>query len=513
MPRLSYRTGAKRAEACLQTARPPEASLPGLNRVVLDALGAQICILTADGTLLDANQAWREYAAANPGSAWQQVLNGANYFAVCQTTEGLDKKEAQEIVRGLRAVGRGTLPEFVSEHACHASRPGRWFEVRATRAILGRRVLLVLAHTDITRRKQAELSMRASEERLQLVMQAACDGLWDWDIRTGLAYLSPRYYEMAGYSAGDVVPDFDFFKRLVHPEDLAFVLETIQAQLMARTAECQFECRMLTRDGTVFWVLSRGKVVRRDRHGAPLRMVGTLSDITERKRAEQALVRSREALRELMARMDKVREEERTRIAREIHDELGHTMTVLKFDLAWLARRLAEAGVTARSPLRRRISAMDRRVDEDVRRVRKIATDLRPPVLDALGLGAAIEWQAREFQERTGIPCALGLTTLPALDAAQANALFRTFQELLTNVARHAHATRVDVSLAADEGSVVLRVADDGNGPPPADAIDPHALGLLGIRERTAALGGRMVIQGARGRGMTVEVCLPLRPT
>lgn len=232
-------------------------------------------------------------------------------------------------------------------------------------------------------------------------------------------------------------------------------------------------------------------------------MVLVHRSITQRRQAQMAL-------RALTARMEEVREEERARLAREIHDEWGHTMTDLKLDLAWLARRLAEVGLTGRCAIRRRISTMSRRVEHEARAVRRLATELRPPVLDALGLVAAIEWQAREFQERTGLPCEVeAAREVPGARSPQATVVFRVFQELLSNVARHARARRVEVRLGWEAGRLILRVRDDGRGITLAEQTGPHALGLLGIQERAAAAGGEVTIESKPGWGTSVTVSLP----
>ncbi len=226
---------------------------------------------------------------------------------------------------------------------------------------------------------------------------------------------------------------------------------------------------------------------------AAARIVVAHENITERKLVEEELLRSRQALRALTARLDGEREEARTRMAREIHDELGHAFTDLKLDLAWLARRLTDAGFTGRSAIRKRIAAMSRRVESEAQAVRRIATDLRPPVLDALGLAAAIEWQAREFQDRTRIRCGVDTPeNPPALDAAQVTALFRVFQEILINVARHAQATRVEVRLTEKAGRLVLQVRDNGRGITPAEQSSPHALGTAGDARTGRRLGWRV---------------------
>jgi signal transduction histidine kinase len=212
-------------------------------------------------------------------------------------------------------------------------------------------------------------------------------------------------------------------------------------------------------------------------------------------------------LRALAARVQSVQEEEQRRIAREIHDELGQALTALKMDLSWMTNRLPpEAG-----PLLEKTRSMAAQIDSMVHSVRELAARLRPEALDELGLPAAIKWQAREFQLRAGIRCNV---SVPAeelvLDQERATALFRIFQELLTNVARHAAATKVDVTLRQVEGSLLLEVTDDGCGIVETKVRSPSSLGLLGMRERAAPFGGRLEIGPRRGKGTSARVLIPV---
>lgn len=230
-------------------------------------------------------------------------------------------------------------------------------------------------------------------------------------------------------------------------------------------------------------------------------------EIAERRRAEERLLASEENLRALAARLQSVREEERARIAREIHDELGQALTGLKMDLTWLAKRLPAGQKT----LAEKAKTMFRLIDDTIRTVRKIASLLRPEVLDQLGLAAAIGWQARDFQMRTGIRCRVSLPEEPVnVDQERSTATFRIFQELLTNVARHAHATRVDVAMRAEEASLVLEVQDNGKGISEEELAGSKSLGLLGMRERALLFRGNIQISGAQGKGTKALVSIPL---
>jgi len=231
-------------------------------------------------------------------------------------------------------------------------------------------------------------------------------------------------------------------------------------------------------------------------------------EIAERKRAEEDLKASQENLRALAARLQSVREEEWKRISREIHDELGQALTGLKMDLTWVAHRL----LPKQKALAQRTRSMFSLIDDTVQSVREIATRLRPEVLDELGLAAAIGWQARDFQMRTGIRCKVSLPAdPPPLDQERSTAAFRVFQELLTNVARHANATRVDVMMQADADRLMLVVEDNGKGIAEEEAVfSPKSMGLLGMRERMLPFGGNIEIRGRPGKGTRVTVSVPV---
>jgi PAS domain S-box-containing protein len=232
-----------------------------------------------------------------------------------------------------------------------------------------------------------------------------------------------------------------------------------------------------------------------------------LRDGTARRQAEAELRRSRAQLQRLTRRLSASIEEERRRIAREVHDELGQQLVRLKQDVAWLRAR------TASTESAERLAALGEVLDETNAIVRRIASELRPSVLDDLGLSAAVEWQVLDFGRRTGLSTSLSLDeSADALGNAPATALFRILQEALTNVAKHASASRLNVRLERRDGEVWLEIADDGRGIRPADMADPSRLGLLGMRERADAFGGTVGITALPDVGTTVVVRLPVAP-
>jgi len=231
------------------------------------------------------------------------------------------------------------------------------------------------------------------------------------------------------------------------------------------------------------------------------------SEIAERKLAEERLRESEVKLRALAARLISIREEERARIAREIHDELGQTLTSLKMDPTWLVKQ----GDQSEQPLLARADAMCRLIDSSVQVVRRISTGMRPEILDDMGLVAAIGWQTKEFQKRLGIRCRAELPTQPIqLGNELSTAVFRIFQEILTNIARHARATSVFVQLRISEERLSLKVTDDGVGMAESVMHARESLGLLGMQERAQLFGGQVSFQTSPGRGTTVSLSIPL---
>jgi signal transduction histidine kinase len=226
----------------------------------------------------------------------------------------------------------------------------------------------------------------------------------------------------------------------------------------------------------------------------------------EAERAGEQLRRSHDQLRALNRRLQFVREEERTRIAREVHDELGQALTGLKLDLAWLAGKFP----TPRS-LQAKLKALGGQVDATIVTVRRIATDLRPGVLDSLGLAAAIEWQASEFQRRTAIRCDVKVDVMEGIwEQNFSTGCFRIFQETLTNIIRHASASRVEVHLAQEGPNLILTIHDNGRGIAESEIGHIRSIGLIGMRERAAQMGGEVLFFGLPDRGTTVTMRVPL---
>ncbi|WP_321932195.1 PAS domain-containing protein [Paraburkholderia guartelaensis] len=354
-------------------------------------------------------------------------------------------------------------------------------------------------------RHRAAAALKESEERFQLAVSGASAGLWDWNPGTGSVYVSSHTGEMLGYEEGELSAQDAVFE-MTHPEDVELVKARLAAHLKGRHPY-DVEYRVRTKSGEYRWIQSRAQALW-NRSGEPYRMVGWIIDVTERRRAEEALRRSREELQRLSANIEHAREVEKTRIARELHDDLGQQLAALKIEVSRVEGRLNDIATTAVGVDVRNLYAM---IDMLVDSVRRIATDLRPIMLDDLGLIPAIDWFLDRYSVRHGVRVVRHIDADEIdFNAESATAVFRIVQEALTNVARHSGATEVTVEIVCVGPDCIVRIADNGRGRP-ADAREAvNSFGLLGMRERAANLQGTLQIRTAPEEGFTLTVTLPL---
>ncbi|WP_405122770.1 PAS domain S-box protein [Pseudomonas sp. M20] len=366
---------------------------------------------------------------------------------------------------------------------------------------------LVVYLTDVTDRRRALAALQESEARLQGIAanvpglvfrleRAPVTGQIDF------AYISEGSESLVGYAPAVIAHRNMGLRSLVHPDDKASYHRT-QDQALDTDSDWSWQGRILTRQGEQRW--AEIKAITRQLEDGAYVWDGIVWDITESKRIELELAASREQLRELSAHLESVREEEKARIAREVHDELGQMLTVLKLETS-----MCELAYAQLDPgLNERLNSMKRLIAQLFQLVRDVATALRPPILDA-GIASAIEWQARRFEARTQIPCLVQVPdNLPALSDAKAIGLFRILQEALTNVMRHAQAHTVELTLVLEGDELCLTVSDDGVGFVAA-AGRPTSFGLVGMRERVLIMGGRLVLESEPGEGTSLKVWVPL---
>jgi PAS domain S-box-containing protein len=418
-------------------------------------------------------------------------------------TEETPHKTAEDIREIIRQGGRRLEEPFQKK-----SGERLWAEVNGTPVLRDGELRYYLAcWLDVTERKKAEEEIRKLSEYLRSVIDNANVWLDVLDEKANVVIWNKASETISGYSRDEVVGHGKIWEWLYPDEKYRQEITARAAAIIKGDSVEDFETVIRTKGGeyrTISWH-SRNLT---DEAGQPIGSIALGRDITDRKKAEEKLEASRQELRELAAHIQSAREEERTGIARELHDELGQMLTAIKIDLSWLRRELSQE----EAPLLEKTRALLRVADSAIKSVRRISSELRPGILDDLGLTAAIEWQAGEFEQRTGVKCEVSVEhEVMVLEQDRSTAVFRIFQEALTNVARHAGAARVGVNLSERDGRLVLEIADDGRGITAKQLSGRKSLGLLGMRERAAFLGGELEISGEPGRGTRVTVSIPLR--
>ena len=365
-------------------------------------------------------------------------------------------------------------------------------------------LITLIVCRDITERKQAEDALQESNERLHSALVASHAGTWRVDLRTGSDTRDASLNQLLGLPAEPSTQPVEDWFTYMHPDDVdAMKLAWEQGM---ESGLYEVEHRLVRRDGQIMWVYDRGQIVRDD-EGQLQYAIGAVMDITERKQAEDLVRQSQERLRNLAASLHAAREEERAIIARDIHDELGQTLTGLKMDLSWLLDRMPRNWKKLPERMQSMISLVDSMVDY----VRNLSAQLRPAILDDLGLEAAIEWELEVFAERTNCNYAFDLKNGKInQDRDRDTAVFRIFQEALTNVARHAKATEVEVALQTSNSQLVLIVKDDGIGITEAEKLSNQSLGLIGMQERANAFGGTVQIETVKEGGTMVTLAMSL---
>ncbi|MBI1891784.1 MAG: PAS domain S-box protein [Burkholderiales bacterium] len=313
-------------------------------------------------------------------------------------------------------------------------------------------------------------------------------------------YVNPRFAEMFGFTQQEMASQP--VENFIAPQDRQTVSQNLQKRISGELTSIYYHFKGLHKDGRLVDIDVHG--TRFQYRGRPA-IIGVGLDVTEARQREQEIERSQEQLRELSRHLLSVREEQRTKIAREIHDVLGGTLTALKMDLSWLQKHAAEPKLASR------VSTMKELIREAIDTARRISADLRPGVLDNLGLLDAIEWETGRFRERMGIECNINIGDAPIRIADDAAiAIFRIFQEALTNIARHAEASKVDIDAGCVDGTLLISVRDNGKGFNKEAAGDLKSYGLIGMAERARQLGAVLEVTSEPGYGTQVLLCCPI---
>jgi PAS domain S-box-containing protein len=380
-------------------------------------------------------------------------------------------------------------------------------ELHARRVDFGEQTYYQGITRDVTERKLTEEALRESEAKYRLLIENAGMPIGSYDRDGRVLMMNQTGAKNVKMTPGQVAGKtlYELFPKAAADAYVARFREVINSGI-GRSFEDLVEIPMGPR---WYWTIIEPLP---NAHGEITAVQVVSHDVTERKRAEEEIRNSQEKLRALASRLQSIREEEGASIAREIHDELGQRLTGLKFDLRWIERRMVRSEPDAESRrLLQRLSDMSTEVDGIIQAVRRISTTLRPVILDDLGLLKALEWQSHEFERRTGIRCDfVSAQDEYVLDEARSTAVFRIFQEILTNVARHAQANHVDIHIERKSNVLALEVRDNGKGISESEIRGSQALGILGMQERAQACGGEVKIARNGGHGTRVTVRIPL---
>jgi PAS domain S-box-containing protein len=361
----------------------------------------------------------------------------------------------------------------------------------------------IYAHWMLEARRRAEEAVKLVNSELTQIFETAADGMRVVDKNFTVLRANQTFCSLAGLPKDAVIG------RKCHEVFRGRTCDTPSCpliQVLNEEERVEYDSEKKRRDGTEVPCIVTATPFRRP-DGEIIGIVEDFKDISERREWEKQLMESRERLRELASHLEDVREEQRSRIAREIHDELGQALTALKMDVHWLGKNLPQE-----SPeLLEKIRAMSDLIGCTVQSVRRICSELRPGILDDFGLVAAIEWQADEFTKRTGIPCEISASpTEIVFNQDLTIAVFRIFQETLTNIVRHAAAGRVEVRLKGEEGYFDMSVCDDGTGMQTEPLERGKSFGLLGIRERVRDFGGEFSVSESPSGGTCVKIRVPI---
>jgi PAS domain S-box-containing protein len=375
-------------------------------------------------------------------------------------------------------------------------------EIRVTFDRRGTLEALTGTIQDVTERKAVEAALRSTAAELAQAQRIARVGSWYWHIGDGTLRWSPEMFRILGLDPGGPPVPYHQQDRIFLPESWVR-LQAARAQALARGTPYEVELEGRRGDGSVGWFRAVGEV-EHDESGHRTGIFGTLQDISEHKRAEAELRTVRDQLRELSSHHEDVLNEERKRIALDVHDELGQMLTAMKLQLDLLQSKLHDAGAARAASDKLRAL-----VEDTIEVTRNVAMNLRPPALD-LGLVAALEWLAEDFALRSEIPCAFEARAGEVrLGEKVATELFRIVQESLTNVARHAGAQQVRLAMQFDDDALCLSIRDDGRGFDPQDASGLRHFGLLSMRERALRIGAALEVSSRPGAGTLVHVRLP----
>ncbi len=450
----------------------------------------------ADGITTYVNESWMQFT----GMQFEEAM-GEGWL------DAVHVDDRKQLLKGWYDKSKMSEPSSSEYRLIDKAGKERWVAGNAVPLISddGRITGYLGTVSDITDAKKYELVITNAHQKMDTLINTIDGIVWEANARTfQFTYISKQAGEILGYPVEQWLNDHQFWGNHIHPEDKSRAVDYC-VTCTREKKQHDFEYRMIAKDGSIVWLRDIVSVIVEN--DEPVQLRGIMIDISEQKEAQRVLQERTEELRELGTHLQNVREEERMHIAREIHDELGQQLTGLKMDVAWLMKKVDQHDPA----IKLKFDGMLKLIDGTVKSIRRISTELRPSVLDDLGLNAALEWLVDEFGERLTIEIEYKNSFNDEHIAPEiAIGLFRILQESLTNIARHAGAAKATINIKKADDSVQLTVCDDGKGFNTAPKKNRQTFGLLGIKERVNKMKGDFKISSTPGNGTIVEVLIPL---
>lgn len=492
-----------RLEEHLRARREERQRLLEIQASILDALPANILLIDRQGVIQQTNRRWDLFADENNLSS-VKAGKGCNYLEICSNTIGDDGYGAKNVPDGIRRVLNGASVSYTHEYACQLSERKAWFLLQVVPISANHLHGAVVMHLDITESRLAKEQLHVREETFRALVENSPDIIIRFDKDCRYLYVSPAAESMLGVPAQTFIgqPSGRFGLSGNALKNCQDTIRSVFADGLGRTLEFSFNVVPLEPRERHFHARF---VPEHNPQGDVVSVLAVMRDITETKRFEISLRQSRQQLREMAAQAETASEQERKRIAREVHDELGQVLTALRMDVSLLRLRFGNDNPALLEKIRSMLELVDRAITS----VRNVATNLRPTALD-MGVVDSLKWLCNEVSRHTNISCKLhSPEDTYGLDETRAVQVFRIVQESLTNIARHAEATQADIRIERRDDNLWLEIKDNGKG---FDTNNPPKLsfGLLGIRERAIVLGGDIRIMSAIGEGTTISLLIPI---
>ena len=361
---------------------------------------------------------------------------------------------------------------------------------------------LIGVGTDVSEQKQAEVELRDSKTILTKAQQIAHVGSWEYDYKSDRMKCSDETFRIFGFQPGEIEPTLGLFYNMVHRDDFQLLMDRIEDVKKLHIA-LSIDLRILDSNGVQRFIHEQAEMTF-DSDGVPAKWIGTIHDITQRKRTEEELQQSLERLHQLSRHIEQARENERLNIARNLHDDLGQALTAVKIDLGIIKQNVSDNGVI------QKINKVSALVGETIKTVQRLTSQLRPEIIDDLGLDAAIKWYTKEFAQRNGIEIDLDIDTGISISPEDSLTLFRIMQESLTNIARHSGANQIDIKLIDEDGLINFRISDNGVGITEDSLNSNKSYGIIGMKERASTLAGTCDIYSENGKGTIINLIFPL---